>query len=584
MEYTGSGTILIGSLTSSEVAFSFDSDNTVSWDFQRDSLSWFKVEGSCNRSRSRSTSEFQPSNPKPGEIDNNNPCKENQSESEEEENEDCEAEPCTKVFFTNVLATDPQDVCRKIRKRGILRRINSIRRLPQSPSISRNRENNIEDSVSCSKDVTPSFEQDVTPNAESLENCPDCEDCIEFFIDQTADITVCVDSEAIIVFGAIGAGTISLSGMNSPAIFSGSGLIVLSGEALVVSPSWSYTGGGLIIVDGEAGLGISKNYTGSGTIVIGSQTQLSFSYDGSGTILLSGAANSSVSLSYEGSGDIIVDGSFSTESSSYSYVGSGLIVIDSQTTYSSSDLGTLDIIIEGDLTIESVGAIFDITLAPEADVSNLRTVTVSSCCPIDIPTVFSLSHNLNNISSLSKFLQRNNFVLPGVIETPDLLKLQYNQRTDSWQGNIGFIGKSHTSTNQNSWNLSFDLTCSDNVSLRGFSENVWKFSLLIVNKDLVTGKKIFARLLTVFSIDTFCGGDMVFNGFEFSFNINTLSSSPSTMVLPVYHDGNGIFGSSKGFIDNPVIIFRLRPLEFLPLKRQYRQFLEEQLSATKEIG
>lgn len=200
--------------------------------------------------------------------------------------------------------------------------------------------------------------------------------------------------------------------------------------------------------------------------------------------------------------------------------------------------------------VQNEAAIFSSLPAGATDTTALQN-TSTPCCTATFPTTLQLQHNLNKITTFSRFLKANAFTLPGIIVpgvTTNSIKMSYSDHTQTWKGNLHYVGLSPDSSDpQDTWDIVFEFGCVGNIGVTHLTNLSWRFSMRIVNTLL--GEAISSRLLVVFPAGTVCSTPDAFTGFSFIFDTNALLTTPAGSV--VFHDNQGLFSDSPGFIADP---------------------------------
>jgi hypothetical protein len=339
-----------------------------------------------------------------------------------------------------------------------------------------------------------------------------------------------------------GSGGITIDGtapVTTPEVhYIGEGTITLAGEAPVVSPDWHFTGSGSVSTGGTAPASITSSsweYTGSGTIVLSGDAEERSSEDGNWW--------------YTGSGSIILDGT----ASKWRYIGTGSILLGGESTIGGTWQGELESSVGAKAFIES----FEVNyLESDIDVETLASLssTISTRCSTcgAIPVVLDMTHNLNNAAVLKEFLNRNGYVLS------DSMKLRYNRKSDSWQGNVHFRGTSSTGSDLERWTILAEWACTDELAAEELGNYIWKYSLYIKKKNLVTGMDFDSRVLLAFPAVEICkAAERVGLDFSFAFDTSTrFVNAEFDIVVDVrlLYDNIGLFKSDAWLADPDLLI------------------------------
>jgi hypothetical protein len=213
------------------------------------------------------------------------------------------------------------------------------------------------------------------------------------------------------------------------------------------------------------------------------------------------------------SGGITFDGEASFDSNWY-----GVNIVEMG---SFQDLGFLEVNFTGEQENNLV--------LPTGDV-----FTCESSC--SIPLYLEATHNIQYFNVFDNFLNRNGYSLDAN------LKFYYNKSSNSWQYNSHLTGYGSDGSGQESWNIVLEWACNNEVVVGRY---MYKFSLLVKQKNLTDNSDYTTRLLLTFDPYNICTATEFLFGFEFnpntSFVTNTLSVDVETILL---YDGIGIFKSS----------------------------------------
>lgn len=400
-------------------------------------------------------------------------------------------------------------------------------------------------------------------------------------------------------------------------------IIRVFGVAPVVSPSWNYIGSGFIYVSGQVEVnkadlvfdnlgfggvwvygnaGLHLKYTGSGEVIVNGQAFYSASFvteEGSGGCVVGGEAdvqpyietasggvlvggqaekvdyfydeatggirvNGSVFISekyihYDPSGGVIIGGSANPVAASYwSYTGSGSVYVGGKAELLSTALGTF--VIKGELDI----LLADLSVDFPGDVhigDAVGAVSEINKCKCDSVTPIILArHNLGENNVLEKFLYRNHY------EFPKNIQLYYNDINQSWQYNLHMIGKSSEEEKQESWDILFELRCSDKFLAYDAEILHWVLSIQIWRKILGTDIDFDTHIHLSILPDNVCNvGDL-----SFVADINVLTQevnmNPNAFIYHlVFYDNIGLF-RTKQWVDYPhfVVAINENQLDNLP--------------------
>jgi hypothetical protein len=267
--------------------------------------------------------------------------------------------------------------------------------------------------------------------------------------------------------------------------------------------------------------------------------------------------------SYIGSGGAITGGEAETNmtggapiSSSFVYHPTGNICLTGGEAPTSSSWDSLLITYMGMYTvIENVEAVFNAGVdGPPLELPSQVIGTNCGTCT-SMPLVLYLHHNLANDSILVQYMQRNG------LELPNPLPMHYSSRLQSWVANCHLLGTGDDNRGSNeSWRFSFEWACLSEIGGGDLGSSSWKFSMLVVRKNEVSGLDFDTRAMVVFPPDQICLGIQNL-GFDFSFRLNTVTEIVSNDLdivpgLVLLTDNIGLF-KSKFWAQNPNFNIRL---------------------------
>lgn len=263
-----------------------------------------------------------------------------------------------------------------------------------------------------------------------------------------------------------------------------------------------------------------------------------FRVEGSGGVYFGGTALAACQyFSYLGSGGIVFGDIYEPDEQ---YVGSGGVIFGGgEGGYSSTWLGEFDTEMGMESYVDGEEVVFGVVDAPPIEAPTTTIVTSCGICT-EMPLLLHVHHNLEKSGVLSDFLLRNGQ------EIPAILPMYYSTRYSSWQANYHMRGLSEdNSGGEETWRVVFEWACVDEIGSQDLGGNAWKFSMLVVTKDLETGVDLDTRILISFPPDQICKKNKNIN-FDFSFNLDTKKIHVSTnlnMVVDVIllNDGIGLF-------------------------------------------
>ena len=386
--------------------------------------------------------------------------------------------------------------------------------------------------------------------------------------------------------------------------------IRMAGSAGIVSSAYSWVASGGIAMGGTCGTKAGMKYKSNGKfVVIGGEYGLNLSYEGSGGIVIQGSAEARpsfqqidvlggvrvggtadakpyfefgsggvvagksaiVQLKYKefGASGVVVGGISPFPAATFSVVGDGgitmagvasrrtnswshhsdgnVVFILGGADYTASDFGTLMEEPEFIMTVDDMFVEFN-NDSEIPDAKNLTSFLIRCGCG-DIPLTLNLEHGIARNNNFSQFLKRNSLTIS------NRLKMQYNARNDSWQTNLHYRGLSTDANTEESWDVVFDVQCTENLGSIFIGRQIWKIAMEVVRRNLVTGVKFDTRVVVGILPDQICAA----NELNFKTTINTQTYlteivPDATIYQSVLHDDIGLFKNTAWRI-NPSLIF-----------------------------
>jgi len=387
--------------------------------------------------------------------------------------------------------------------------------------------------------------------------------------------------------------------------------IRIAGSANIVSSSFSWVASGGIKIDGKSKTRLGAKYKPSGRFVrISGKYELGLRYEASGGPIVAGSAvcrpsfqhietfggassggNADVKPYFEfgmggsklggtsrffakiqkiASGGIIVSGSNSdSPDSDFIVVGLGGITMGGValrstnhwnhrpdgnvafvlggSDYTSSDLGKLMQDLEFNMTVDQILVQFD--LYKDLQDAKVLTNRLDRCGCGDIPLALNLEHAIARDNNLAQFLRRNS------LKISDRLRMQYNLPNDSWQTNLHYKGLSADSNSEETWNIMFDVQCTQNLGSIFIGRQIWKLSMEVVRKNLTTGDNFNTRVIVGVIPDRICSA----NELKFKTTIDTQTElteiKPTASIYQsLLYDDVGLFKTNSWRV-NPNLIF-----------------------------
>lgn len=302
-------------------------------------------------------------------------------------------------------------------------------------------------------------------------------------------------------------------------------------------------------------------YEGSGDIFIGGTSPSEFEAEGvaieegSGGIEGSGVADESVGnvgpghWFYIGDGEIIIGGEAEDMSSAYQYEGDGAVFILGSAETNFILLGAFTESVAMNMLVSD----FIVAFGDDADLQNLvaPTGTVNQCTCPQLPFQMQFGYNFIQSNVFAQFLQRNSLTAPSVLD------MTYNAINNTWQSNLFYVGISADSDLAESWNLVFELECTNEVGGTELGLDVWKASIQVFRKNLVTLEDFDTRILVAILPDTVCSSTEL----DFTVNYDTQSDIAtvrpnSTIYQNIIYDDIGLFKTAF-WLDNPILVLQL---------------------------
>lgn len=342
----------------------------------------------------------------------------------------------------------------------------------------------------------------------------------------------------------------------------GSGGVALASQT-IVSPYFEEGSGGAA----GGGLADAKPYfeEGSGGMAAGGKVSLQqfYSYVADGQLTLSGDFFSpEVKYSYVASGGMTLGGPARVRCSNYKWVSDGnAIFVLGGADQKASDFGTPITQMEFSMVVLQTTATF-LSDVDKQDAETL-TGTVAKCGCVDIPLSVNLTHNLARDNNLAKFLVRNNFTIART------LPLKYNIPNDSWQANLHYRGLSSDTTGRESWDLIFELQCTDVMGGIGIGRSIWKLAIQIFRKNLTTLEDFESRILVGILPEAICG--LSGNQLDFDVVYDTqlgfaLVDPNATVYQNTIFDNIGLF-KNRAWIEDPALLLSISQSSNAPTQR-----------------
>lgn len=277
-----------------------------------------------------------------------------------------------------------------------------------------------------------------------------------------------------------------------------------------------------------------------------------FYYDASGSISISGSAvTPEIQFSYTTSGSVSTSGSARVRLPFYAYAATGSVLTQGSAGQKPSDIGTAMQNLKFGMSITQLSAVFaeDVELGDAVGPADL----VSQCGCFTMPLVIELTQNLNRGNIFSKFLIRNAKTISRV------LKLNYNEPNNSWQTNLHYKGLGPDSTSMETWDLTFELQCTDTVGAIALGRTIWKLAVQVFRKNLATGEDYDTRILLGVLPEPICGTNSNQLNFQIDFDTQlkfAVVSPSATVYQNTLFDNIGLF-RNPAWLEDPVLVFRV---------------------------
>jgi hypothetical protein len=308
--------------------------------------------------------------------------------------------------------------------------------------------------------------------------------------------------------------------------------ITMAGQAKVISTNNSYQMSGTVSLDGTAKV-VRKRYKHVAKTT---------------PVAISGIAL--IKWRQVSKGEAIVAGEAAVISSGYGFWPRTGVTVSGAAIVASTFLGEFSVNIGGFTDALSLDVIELVEDVVASDIV-LPTIVLSKCGCVQLPLSLRYSQNLNRDNKLSQFLIKNNLTMP--------LKssLEFNSINDSWQQNYHFVGKSLDYDGfDETWDIVFELACTDLIGGSFLGDNLWKWSVNIVKRNSIDDFN--TRIIVAFPPNESC-----FTNNELNFRINIDTSLNMVELDPdltvsqlIIYDEIGLF-KNKSWIDDPVFYTRI---------------------------
>lgn len=394
-------------------------------------------------------------------------------------------------------------------------------------------------------------------------------------------------------------GTVSLQSTGYSSVASGG--IVVDGT-MDVRVGYKYTSIGGILMGGTYGQGLA--YEATGGIIMGGESNSRPSFqeiDGGGGAVLSGVADvkpyfekgtggvlfagsASVKVVYKvvSSGGVVISGDSSLPFEEFAYTASGGITMGGESDrrsshwsfvsdgnvsfvlggadYYSSDFGLLVEESEFNMTVDSM--VVSYGTAPDTDTAATLVQRLARCGCGDIPLMLNLEHGLARNNNFTKFLARNS------LSISNRLKMHYNVPNDSWQSNLHFRGLSPDANTEETWDILFEVQCTQNMGAIFIGREIWKFGVEVFRKNTESGANSETRVLLGVIPDRICGANELKFKATFDTQLGVAEITPNaTIYQTVLYDDIGLF-KNPFWITSPDLVFTVSQVGLDTIQRR----------------
>lgn len=283
----------------------------------------------------------------------------------------------------------------------------------------------------------------------------------------------------------------------------------------------------------------------------------------SGGVKIGGAADAPAeTYSYTPSGGPILGGTSPRYSSSWTYRSDGnAIFMFGEADCLSSDLGDYYQESQFEMFISDILVDFN-ALDDKHDAKNLTNIMARCGCGI-IPLTINFEHRIARDNNFVKFLNRNKLTIS------NRLTMQHNATNDSWQTNLHYKGLSPDANTIETWDILFDVQCTQSLGSIFIGRQVWKLSMEVVRKNLSTGLSFDTRLIVGILPDEICAAN------ELNFKIEIDTQTQNSVVTPnasVYqcllYDNVGLF-KNRSWIAEPNLILTVSQVGLDKIQNRY---------------
>ena len=264
---------------------------------------------------------------------------------------------------------------------------------------------------------------------------------------------------------------------------------------------------------------------------------------------------------YVASGGFSIIGTADRRTNSWNYISDGNVVfVQGNADCRSSNLGDVIQQIEFDMTVDNMLVKFN-EYENTNDAKNLSEL-LARCGCLDLPLMLNLSQVIAQNNNFAQFLNRNKLTISNKI------KMQYNVPNDSWQTNLYYKGLSPDANSYETWNVMFDMQCTQNLGAIFIGRQIWRFSTEVVRKNLTSGVSFTTRLVIGILPDNLCAANEL--NFTIQVNTQTLATQVSpnaTIYQSLIYDEIGMF-KNNAWISNPNLVFTISQVGLTPVQQR----------------
>lgn len=334
-----------------------------------------------------------------------------------------------------------------------------------------------------------------------------------------------------------GVGLIGLGGA-----WDGGGQLLLTGEADQARSVWEWDGSGELVLSGPCLLALGNHeYQGGGYLWLHGGAPFQF-HGGFG---VTGSALANVGVYYEAGGLLTLSGAAGVIASVYD--GGGSLSMSGRAAAVTDDEGTKWTTWAWGDKDPQIQVIFPYTPAPAAPLG-VTTPVPTDCCPLDLPRIIAVDHQMSTAGLFGRFLKRNNMSLPARIG------ITYSQPLGAWYEAVHFTGYSAAYPLFERWTVVFTLRCLGLVAGAATAESYLEFGTMIRYEPDSGGERV-TKVRVCYETSVFCPRDKALLSFPFVIDTGTGTATPSPKGGTVFTDEIGLFKTGRQ--PRPRIRFKL---------------------------